>query len=227
MTAFLAWIYAQAAKVYAWFGVNFSSLYEGASHAWSWASDLANHAYANAINYAYGLYHTLQSLVTNTANYLQTLLNNALRGVSEDITALFDWVEWKISQVTSVSVEFVVDLVNSALRSIASLSTYVDGIFQGAIDYVLRWVNDNFGWVIDLRESVMGIVDVLTPENLRLMLEIIGRWINTIVTFFDNPLTFILDVIQERFVSFLCYILAWSLGTTIYDLPKTPPWKER
>ena len=227
MSTFLSWVYAQASKVYDWFGSAYYTLRNAATNAWNWAVSQANAALDAARSYAYDLLRSAQGGITSAINWLQSQIANIRQGIYEDITALSDWVEWKISQVGTFA-------VNEFWDAISDVRSFVDNVINGVInlshtltDALRNEINYAFGWINNIRSSLLNIIALLTVDKIQVLLSFLGSGLSAIMNFINNPLTFILDVIQPRFISFLCFVIAHALGTTKYDLPNTPTWKDR
>ena len=225
MTSFLSWVWAQAYKVYIWFGDGFHSLYTAALNAWEWAYDLANEAYVKARQYAYELFQLAGTVAGITVEWVLQKIRDARDGLIEDILAIYDWVQYQIDNLRNIYVDFVTGLVNGVKGLIVAARDFTRTLVTNALNYLRDWVNTLFGWVLNLKDRIIQLLSLLTTQRINAIIAFLTNWLNTVITFFQNPLGFILDVIQAVFVSFLCYVLAWSLGTTKYELPKQAPWK--
>jgi hypothetical protein len=225
MTAFLSWIYSQAVKVYDWFGAGYYALRNAASSAWEWAVSQAAVAYNAARNYAYQLMLGLDVGIGLFKDYLLSQLRDVRDGLLEDVRGLFEWVEYKlgslqdlIQSVVNTSMEGFWNVVDD-VRNFATLS------IDNAVGYLQTWVDGLVGWVLNIRRSLFDLVSLFNPSRIQEFLILLDQWKRTALVFFDDPLGFIFDVMQEKFLSFLDYVLGWALGTTIYDLPSGKSWK--
>jgi len=226
MTAFISWVYAQASKVYLWFGTGFTNLYNGALNAWSWAVSKATEAYNSAVSFALGIKSSITSTLTVYVDWLKARIDDLRQGVIEDITSLIDWVEYKISSLS----DFAGSVVNNALNGVYDFVTSVRDWLVNAINQSAAWVwervLEGYGWLLSLRDDLLRLVNIFNPSTVTALLSLLGTWMQTVMLFFNNPLGFIFDLIREKFISFVCYVFAWGLGSTKYDLPKNPPWKD-
>lgn len=214
-------------KVVAWFGDKFWTLYNGALKAWDWAVDRANKAYNDAINWAWyyirGLQSDLSAVIDWVDDELGRVIQNA-RDAAVDAMGGFaawasDWINYLRSQVAGLSTT-VSNLYN---QTVASLSAWVNS----QIDTVRRFVADNYGWVLALKAQLVALVSSLTPPRIAAIIDLIDRRAAQIATFFDDPLTFILDMLRPVVVTFLSFVLAYALGSTKHDLPPFPKWKDK
>jgi hypothetical protein len=105
------------------------------------------------------------------------------------------------------------------------LST-AQAIVGQAVDQLINFVNSSYSWVLGLRDKIIQVLAIFSPDNISLLLSIFVSWKSKVLAFFDNPLVFIFDLLEETVLDFLDYVLAWALGAVKYDLPKTPPWKK-
>lgn len=226
MTAFLSWVYSQATKVYDWFGSAYYSAKNAVVNAWNWAVQEAAKALSAARSYAYDLIRQVQGGINSSINWLQSQISELRSGLIEDMTALSDWVEWKISQIGDFTADVfwsAIDDIRSIVYAIRDRATY---LVDSAIATVYDFINNSFAWILSLRDDLTRLLSVFSPNLIQSILSFFGGQLNTVLSFIDNPLDFILDIISPKFISFLCYVLAWALGTTASELPHTPTWKD-
>lgn len=227
MTAFLSWVYSQAQKIYDWFGSAYYTLKNAAANAWNWAAARAAEALAAARSYAYNLLAQAQASISSSINWLKVYVANIRTGIYEEIRSLTDWVEWKLSQVGTFAVDVFWSAVDNALSFIQSVRDDLTNLISSSIQWVFDKVSNTYSWLIGLRDKLIGLVSFFTTDRLNSLLGFFTNGLSALTTFIQNPLVFILDVIRDKFISFLCYVLAHALGTTKYDLPNQPTWKDR
>ena len=225
MAQFIAWIYAQASKVYMWFGAAFTALYNGAAHAWDWAVGKAMEAYNSAVSFALSIKTSIISTLTVYVDWLKARIDDLRQGVIEDITALIDWVEYRISTIGDFAGSVITNTINAVYEFVDGVKNTIIDIINNSIDWVWDRVIGAYGWLLSIRDDLLRLISVFNPQTVTALLSLLGSWMQTVMLFFNNPLGFIFDVTREKFISFVCYIFAWGLGTTKYELPKNPPWK--
>ncbi len=225
MTTFLSWVYAQAGKVYDWFGNAYYAAKNAVENAWNWAVTQAQNALSAARSYAYDLLRQAQGGITSAINWLQSQVADIRNGIYEDITALQDWVEWKLSQVGNFAVDTFWSAINSVRDFAVSIQSGITWLVQSSVNAVYDFIANSFGWLLSFRDSIINLLNIFTPSFVQSILNFFSSGLNTVLSFIANPLDFIFDIITPKFISFLCYVLAWSLGTTTQDLPSTPTWK--
>jgi phage-related protein len=226
MTTFLAWVYAQANKVYDWFGNAYYDLKNAAANAWNWAVSQASAAYTAARNYAYSLLLSVQGGITSSIDWLLNKISEVRNSLLEDIAGLFDWVEYKFNSIRDLVSDVVWDVLGNINEFVNDVRNEIINILNQTSDWLYGWVNDNFGWVNDLRGAITDIINLFSVDVFMMLVNFVTTWRDAILNFFSNPVSFILDVIQDKFIGFMSYVLAWALGTTKYDLPKNQPWKD-
>jgi hypothetical protein len=226
MTQFLAWVYAQANKVYDWFGTTYYTLKHAAASAWDWAVSQAQNAYNAAVSYAYNLLQSVRGGISSSIDWLLSKIAEVRDGLVEDINAVFDWIE----SVRNTIIDLLRSTINQAIdwlrTEINSARDLASLLFDNLLAWVITWVMDNFGWVLSMRDNLFGLFEIFNPSTWTDTLELISSWKNTLVKLIENPIDFIFGVIQNTILSFLDYVIGWALGTTKYDLPKNQPWKD-
>jgi hypothetical protein len=225
MTAFLAWVYAQASKVYDWFGSSYQTLRTAAANAWNWAVDRANAAFNAAVNYAYEIMQSVKGGITSSINWILQQIENVRNGLIEDITGLFDWVEYKLSSVRDLIVEAVQNFIGDVGAWIDDARNLSISLFNDVVAWVQEWVWSAFGWIAEIKDRLFEVLSIFDPDNFRALLVTIEKIKSALLTFLDNPVEFILDMIWYDFINFLSFVLAHAMGTTKSELPNTPPWK--
>lgn len=226
MTQFLNWLFSAASKVYDWFGSSYYSLKNAAANAWAWAVSQAQSAYQSAVNYILSIQSIISNTIKNYVDWLLTKINDLREGVIEDIAAFTDWVEWKINQVDQQIENAVQNAVTSYNNLDVTFSGLIEDAIQNATNWLQTWVLNNFEWVLPLRNAIQNLLSLLTPDTLDDIFKRLEAWRQALDLFFQNPARFVFDVLQPKFLEYFAYLLAWALGTTIYDLTDTPTWKE-
>lgn len=226
MLEFLAWIWSQAGKVYYWFGENFywllNFIFSIPFLIASTANTLIQSALANLrglLDYIYGLALAAYNVAISYGNAIYQYINqriqeaiNFLQGVRQSI---IDYVNNLIVTVRNGISSFVLTVRDNVIL-----------FLTGLLNELRTWVTNSFAWVLAIRDRILNLLALLTPQRITAIISFVTTWLQAVIAFFTNPLVFIFDIIQEKFISFLCYVIAWSLGTVKYDLPKKQAWKE-
>lgn len=223
----LTFLADQAGKVLAWFGDKFWTLYNGALNAWAWAVDRASKAFTDAVNWAWYQIQNISEDLSGVIDWVQDELGQLQGNVYEwarDALGSFQawavsWINYLSGQVAAIGAE-VGNVYNQVVAG-------VSGWIAAQVEVARRWVSDTFGWILSIRTQVVGLVAALTPDKLAAILDLVNRRAAQIATFFDDPLQFILDVIQPKVLTFLSYVIAYALGSTKYTLPNMPKWRDK
>lgn len=116
------------------------------------------------------------------------------------------------------------------------------GAIHAIYDYVIQVIRDNISYVINqLLPSIVSRLNTLLPfqawlsEAARLLnISAIQQLFidysntkNTLIALVSNPFGFIAGVLWEKLISFLCYLIAYSFGTSKYNLPTIPDWRNK
>lgn len=226
MTAFLNWIYSQASKVYDWFGNSYYTAKNAAVNAWNWAVTKAGEAFQSAVDWAWT---EINKARVYAAGLVQQVYQSVVRirdGLESDLLAFIDWVQWKFSTLSDYASGLINNISDGIYDYIISVRGELLSVLNGVREWLWSQVNDAFGWLVNLRERLVNLVSVFTQERLNDLLSFLSNGLHTLTIFFQNPVVFILDVVQEHVLEFLAYVIAWSLGTTIYELPNNKPWRK-
>lgn len=226
MTAFLSWLLGVASKVYDWFGNAYYSLRNAASNAWNWAVSQAQNAISTAQAYALSLLHQINVTINNVILLFESKLGDIRQGFIDDINAVYSWVDYRLAQIGSISTQWIIDAINSVRDFIQFNIDVINNTVQSIQENILTYVSSWISWLFEIRDQLINLINIFNPSFLAKIIDFFSRTITGMYLFFDNPVVFILDIIQAYFIAFLCYVVAWALGTTKYDLPVNPPWKD-
>lgn len=226
MSTFLNWVYAQANKVYDWFGNTYYTLKNAAANAWNWAVSKAQEAYFNAIDWAYSQVQAARVYVIGLINHAQTILTDITNGIKDDLLGLFDWVEYKFNTLG----DFTRSLIQGALSGfqgfIESVRLELINVISGSLEWINTQLTTLNNWINPIREKLFEIITVFTSSRIQSIINFLDSGLNTFLILINNPVVFILDLLEDKIVSYLCYVLAWALGTTSQDLPTFKTWRK-
>lgn len=226
MTAFLSWLYSQIAKVYDWFGSAYYTLRNAAENAWNWAVQQAQAALSAARSYAYSLLQQALNAIGNSASYIKSWVLGIRNTLQQDISGLFDWVQYQVSKFNGLAQSITASVLQSIGGSLANVQSLLDNVLASAVNAARQFITDNFGWILDLGNQIAEVLQIFTPDRIRLILHILTVWSDTVISFMSDPLNFILDIIRPRVIGFLCYVFAHALGSVEQDIPDRQTWKE-
>lgn len=226
MAQFLSWLFGVAGSVYDWFGTEYWTLRNGAANAWNWAVSNAQAALNSAVNYAYAKFQQAEYDISGLFGWVQSQLNNIGQSLAPVIasieTTVTNWFDARLQDVWSFaqSVQLQAQGLVNGLR--LDITTWVNGLVPG----IISTVSSIFEWVNVIRSNIEALINVFTPDNMQKILKVFGEWWNALTLFLDNPVVFILDLIEPVILDFLSFVIAWALGTTENELPKDATWRK-
>jgi murein DD-endopeptidase MepM/ murein hydrolase activator NlpD len=225
--AFLNWIWQQIDKVLLWFGGAFWTLYIGAANAWNWAKSEALAAYYRAVDYISGIINKVYSFI----NWVKDYANGFATGLYHDAINFANWVYNQASAAIQSAKNYVlaeatrlyyaaVKIINEA---IASVRAWVNDFIKASV----KVVQDLFSPLLALKPVMNWLLQLTDPKVQPQLITLAQKFYGQIVTFFDDPLGFILGVMWGQFTTFLCFVLGYGLGSVEAQLPPIPIWGKR
>lgn len=169
------------------------------TQAWTWVNQkLAEaKAYANAV--INGALAYAKNLFDQVWNYATTLVNNARAYVDSVIVAL----------------------KAEAYRLLAEARAFV-AFWSGKIDGLWNWFTSKAAYVID---RLLGLANFITPSTLASLVDLTTRLYRELVSFFSNPVGYILALLRGVFLDWLFFLIAYALGTENAELPPFPTYR--
>lgn len=226
MTTFLNWVFAQAAKVYDWFGDAYVTLRTAAANAWAWAVSQATAALNAAIAYAYRLAADAYAAAVDFAREVQVTASLWFNAALSYIQGAYDYAAARFNDLVNWFSGLRTEIYNWAARNIQAIADIVNNLPGQIYDFVIRFIQDNFNGLVTMLRPLFDLLSFLDPANIQALFATVEKIKNGVMAFLDNPVQFILDMIWYDFMSFLCFVLAHGLGTVESDLPQNPPWKK-
>jgi len=224
MQALLAWLWEQASKVYLWFSDKF----------WTWWS------YLN--NFTYYLTSTLNSAINYASDVVIRTANTIYNVVSSWITSVYNTVSEWINTVYNTVSSWITSVYSTVSGWINTVYQFINASITGAYDFVLWWIDELKGWtqryvdvvvsglvsliapILNVISFIINLINFFSSDVLTKLEQYVNRVHNIIILFVDDPVGFIVGLLTDVFVSFLCYRIAKALGTVKYDLPPEPTW---
>jgi phage-related protein len=150
------------------------------------------------------------------------------------VNAVRDWLfnllvqakDWLFGQLIGVR-DWLLSIINGIYAIIETVKAWVLGLIQNAINNVINLVLAGIQWIYGIRDKVLELASLFTPDNISKFLDLLQRIYPTLLTFIQNPVHFILDLLRDKLIGFLCMLLAYGLGTTLYELPAFQSWKDK
>ena len=226
MTEFLAWLWGVANYVYQWFGQNFWSYLNIVSNTWNWIVREAQKAYDNAVRSARYWIDELADDVRGLFDWVSYQFDNFTQGIRDDFSGLYDWVSYTLNNVLDTIQPALNDFAIEFYDFVNNIPDSIQNWISDRLEDVRNWVMDNFGWLLDAYNQIVDMVSAIPTDILGSIRSFFNDEYPMLVQFIENPVSFIFDLLWEKFISAVCFIIAHELGTTTRDLPTQPPWKE-
>ncbi len=220
----LAWLYSRASKVYQWFGSSypvwvsrvrnfFSYLRKYRDQAVRWVKDWA---LPKILSYYY-----------QARNYVLIKYNAAISWINHQYHIVRNFITIEIIKVKNllgIKIEKLgaedQRLADQIVRGDNVVKTFLKNWVKGFIDHFLH----PFKWVIELKEFLEDLFKLFTSDNKNRLIFLLGSGFTFLLDLITRPLSIILAIIQPIFLEFLCFILAYALGSEKYQLPDWPDW---
>lgn len=223
---FLQWLYEQISKVIDWFSASYWALRNAAASAWDWAQNAASTAYSDAVTWALVAVNNLSAylreliqdgydrahqLVTDLRNDVIGWINNQIGNLNTAI----DWLNGKITDARTAAYGWVIDAYTASKAFAEGLVTTASNTLKGLI-----------GPLLALNPFISFLVMLGQPDNQSKLTHFLGEAYQNIISFLNNPLGFILNLLMTRLKEFLEYYLAYALGKDDDGLPPPPDWNQ-
>jgi len=168
------------------------------------------------------------SLVVTAVNSVMATVKALVAGASAVATALFN----SATALTKSLVAGVTALVHSLIGSLTVQTVNMNGITETKLIGMLGAVQSALialfspalaGWNL-YKDFLADLKTFLTADNKTKLLDFINRLYGFLVSLVTNPLGWLFGVMYASFQSFICYVLAYGLGTVEAELPPIPEW---
>lgn len=226
MTQFLGWLWAQASYVYQWFGSNFWAYLTIVSNTWDWIVTESERAFDRAVSWAWDRIREIQQDMTGLFDWVVYQFARLRDDVAQDISGLFDWVQYQIDNLSNLDLGYFQGLLDELWNYVWSIPDSIQSWVYDRINEFQSWAWDNFGWVRESYDYILSLINSIPFDLFARINNFFEVDYPNILEFLKNPTGFILDLLWPRFISFACFVIAHALGTTKYDIPYQPPWKD-
>lgn len=138
--------------------------------------------------------------------YLQSIVNNFIASVNNTITNVFNnVVAWAMGKYDAWIASIAANLNAFIATHLPEILAFLD--FKRKYD----------AWLSDVMTKITGF-------DLSQLMQHYNNTKGAVTMFASNPLGFILDLLWTQGITFICYLLGYGLGSTIYQLPAKPNW---
>lgn len=226
MTQFLAWLWTFAYQVYQWFGVHFNDYLNRILSIGSQVGVIVTDTVNATVQWLLAKVNGIISDLNGLFDWVSYQVSQIRDDFSRDLNGLFDWVTYQIEQVKHIQLPDVSGLLSELWTYVENIPASIQQWVLDRIADVRNAILDSFGWVQSAYEYITGLIDNIPFDLFPQIVDFFRNGYVNIKAFLDNPVVFIFDLLRETFVSFLCFVLAYALGTTISDIDLTPPWRK-
>ena len=191
--------------------------------------------YSWVVSLTRGILNTAKSYALNLVNNTKTWFSGLLYSVKKSLTAFIENVRSFAQGLYDKSIAWIntkIAWLNGLLSArLDTLKGWVIGFISAQITRVRSWAEGTFS---DIHKSLKELQDylplaksllvLLTAANLARLADLLKRIYGLLFVFASNPLVFFYGLLRGTFESFLCYVLAYGLGTEEAELPPWPTW---
>jgi len=211
-------------RVFEWFGWLYDKGRDAALYAYTWAVTEAARFFTYARQWASALFDQAKAYVIENVNWLWSKITeyysfaisyivNQIAAVRAFFTPIIDALKYSILSVISSISGWVVEQIDKVK---AFLIPIIEAVEQKIINLIAP--------ILPLFNPLKQLNDIFTPEGKAKILDFFERLYGFLVLFVSDPIGFILGVIWGNFVSYLCFAIAYAMGTVTHDLPPLPVW---
>ncbi len=213
---------------------------------WTAVWDWFGTAYWSTRLFIWSIPNKLDNLLATIYSYYQAAINT-ISGYVYDFYQ--DWIVPKLNWLHGRVLEAIDKAITAYELAITITDTIYDQIqqvYNNAVDYIVAKYDDVIN---DLKQSVDNVIDNYLPDiitkinafvavlngikeivtklpilSIQQLVDLYNKYKATLTMFLDNPIGFILGVIEKEFLLYLSFLLAYALGSTKYSLPTAPIW---
>lgn len=221
MWTFLTWLWGKAKSVYDWFGNWYPSAVNLLNNFWTWLNDRVTHYYELARGYvltklieakAYAL--DIYRLATG---YASVIVEGA-KSVARDLFETAKSVARDLFEAAKAYARSWVEEAKALAQGwVEAARAWAGGVIVAATATIVNWARA----AVDMVPSVKDLIAALSGTTLGRLITIVTTYWGTLSVFLRDPLGTIIAYLKNIFITFLCYSLAYALGTEKAELP---PW---
>ena len=223
---FLNWVYAQVNKVIDWFSNEYWTLRDGAAHALDWAWNYANWALNTAKTWALGELAKLRSLAEDLYEAGSNFTQSLFKWLYNEVNRLIGLADAALHEAKA----YLIGLVSAAYANAVNLAnTLYDNAKAFArllVDAAKSEAKSLYSPLLVLKPVLSFLTSLGSPAQSSKLLTLIGSLYETLALLCNDPIKFILNLLWPKMTSYLCYLIAYGLGTVHDDLPPIPQWKK-
>jgi len=171
----------------------------------------------------------VSSALSSAKSYARDVVNGAVRALEKLIARAEDTAQ----KLVKAAIRIAQDLFETAREIIAktekAVIAKINEVRSLAEDWVQGALKTAAKWLAELEYRLQKVVKLAVQELRALFIPWLGEiqqlldyWKGILSLFIANPLGFILGIIQDVFLEWASYLVAYGLGTIKYTLPPMP-----
>jgi len=221
---FLTWLWTSSWKVYWLVRDKFWSLYDVVYNVWTRISQAASDAFRWARDW--------------TADRIADVKATVTGWIDAAKAALWSGIAW----AKDLAWQWVQDAIQWVRDQLKIVDGWIDSAIQWLKDTVWQWIEDKIQqlrddidhWLQPLKDAIAALdpfkqllqdlQTIFSPGNLTNFTDFLNRLYHQVAAFFENPISWIFNLLLPYAVSFGSYALGTAMGTVKYDLPPAPSW---
>jgi hypothetical protein len=222
----LDWVYNQVKSILNTISSIWSTLNYVNNNVWNYVRSEANSALSSAKSYVDNLPQSIRNFVYNVADSVRSTLSYYVGVLTDGIAAARVYA----SSIVNNGVSYAINVASAALQPLYGLIDGAKSYARGLYDAVKT----------DLTNLISGVIAPFTPyldflgqlvtatanNGIARLTDLLNRMYYLLVDFTTNPASFILTLLWGKFQTFLCFSLAYGLGTLEDTLPPVPDWSK-
>lgn len=217
---FIQWLFEQWTKVLDWFSDRYYDLRNRLGNLYSIINSFVVDGYNLAVQYANDLLGRLFNTFYDLFNAVYRFANDRFNEVLNFVYRMKDDL---IGFIRTERDYLYTTLVNVWDGVKADFNNLVNNTKVYLINFIIDLLKDHSDKFKDLLILIQLISKIKTLTEDKLLNKILlffSQIMDKVVLFTNNPVKYILDILRDKIVSYLCYRIAEAMGTTIYELPK-------
>ena len=221
MWGLLQWLYDRYWDVVNWFSTHLARTLNLLANFWAWITDVAVRYYNSAKAWALPKINAAKAyawgIVQNARSWAWGVVESAKSWAWARIQAARSYA-WSLAELAKGYAYNLVNWARGLLQgSIDWVRTHLESLIAAAKAAVMNWARA----AVNLVPSVQDLVTALSGTTLGRLVSLVTTSWGVLSILLSDPLGTMIAYLKNVFITFLCYSLAYALGTEEATLP---PW---
>lgn len=196
---------------------------------------------------------SLPSVLQSIINFINAQISSVVNAIYSAINSFWhnivDPIRISLQNTIQAAINFIYNLRNDVLVWIEGARNFAEGLFNSLRNWIMNTLPQ---WSETIKHAIFGLVlgyfaniiagyhqlinflnwitqsaQLLNIEKIREILNFYNAVKQTLITFTQNPIAFILDLLWNYFIIFVDAALGYALGSVKYPLPPKPNWNKK